>query len=230
MNKLIPLLAVVALAAGTATASPYIIQPDETAGKDTIVYEFLANTNLDPWGVLGVTKAKDHNLHTLIQFDLNGVPYEASQITSATLNLRVALQGDVLGGEVPTEDYPIEVQVYRTTQNWNESTVTWSTKPSYDSSTLIDSQVIDTIDIWVSFDVTDLVKDWVSGSVSNFGFYLVQTDEVRTDTDKAVGATFYGAGYTGNTSYRPYLQIVPEPTSLGVLGLGAGVLLRRRRQ
>lgn len=80
----------------------------------------------------------------------------------------------------------------------------------------------------VSIDVTGIVNAWYSGALANNGFFLRPDDSgytgiYLTSNDSSVA----------NVARRPQLSItyapVPEPASLGLIGLAAAALLRPAR-
>lgn len=74
-------------------------------------------------------------------------------------------------------DKAIDISLYRITSYWNETSVTWNSKPSIDSTTAIATESIYATGASESnpqlkdFRVTDLVKAWYNGT-ANYGFAL----------------------------------------------------------
>ncbi len=248
-------LSLVVLMASSADASVINIQPDETASADTFLYQGFVGTPSDAFfnfgnlgdqtpykNILGVSKTTTspsiHNTVALLQFDLSSLSaYTDSDIVSATLTLQ-ATPG--LGFyEDPSASWPVTIEAFAITGAWTESGVTWATQPSVGGSAYA-SQVVSGTSGAISFDLTQLVKDWKSGDVTNNGLELIQQLEVKdTDTGRRVGATFFGASagdptYTGSSSDRPLLQVVtvPEPATLWLMVFGSGLALvvRYRRK
>ncbi len=83
----------------------------------------------------------------------------------------------------------------------------------------------------VSWDVTDLVNEWIANGDGNFDYSIAMTGRVGNpvDTDEA-GAFFGFVNTEGTLSGQPaQLEItIPEPASALLLGLGAAALIRRR--
>lgn len=191
-----------------AGASTLVLQPDEPQSKDAWAYQFFPTTdmNVDFFAVLPVGNTGSFSAHSqqsFVQFDLSGVTSPASRISSATLQLHV-IPSEMTGfGSSPSAAYPIDVSVYPVTGNWNES-ITWNTRPSV-GATAVDTLTFDgsEIDNWVSFDVTNLVKQWVSGETANLGFGLLGDNEVRDETNTAVITVFESA----SLSNKPLLAI-----------------------
>lgn len=201
----------------------YIISPDESTSKDVFVYEFLSTTNFNGAGFNQLLSSgatgSGHDTRSLIQFDLSGVTLDPGG--SATLNLYVGDTAPAGFGVSPSASAPVTTQIRYNQAAWDESTVAWGTLPAM-SSTVIDSKSIDSINHYVSFDVTALVQAWLANPSNNFGFAIVQAAAV--DNGGKVVAVYDSSAGTN----RPFLQIVPEPMSLGWLGLAA--LLKRRKR
>jgi hypothetical protein len=137
---------------------------------------------------------------SLIQFNTSGIPAGTS-ISNAVL--RVYLVG--------SWDYPGRsrtVNSYRIVSAWSESSVTWDTSPSpaeaYGSASIKAGAWG-----WYSFDITNLVRGWVNGTMSNYGVMLRGPEQSGTDSSWRSFSTREGAytpqlvisytGYTGLT-------------------------------
>jgi hyaluronate lyase len=203
-----------------------VLQPTETASKDTFVYQgFGGGLNFanDPLLPVGQT-TNGHTTETLIEFDLSGVSLTAAEIVSATLELYqsdTALTG--FGANPSPGPGALTVNLYAISGAWNEATVSWNTKPAVGA--LYASQVITSSNQTVSFDVTNLVKDWKNGAISNFGLTLQAAGAVGSSPNW-VYATFESGG---GTTAVPKLTIVPEPSSvmLALSAFGAAVFAAR---
>ncbi len=178
--------------------------------------------------------------NTWIQFDLPSA--DANAVTSATLNL-FALDGEGATGAFanPTAAKSVTIDVHESSAAWDEQTLTWETEPA--AGALVTTTVQDSVGDWVSFDVTALVKAWLDGSKDNNGVVLSQRDVVASDNQALAGlekvhaSLFASSGFGDPARFgddptlRPFLQIngVPEPASVSILAIGAGVLMLRRR-
>jgi hypothetical protein len=91
-------------------------------------------------------------------------------------------------------------------------------------NTLIDRQVIDGTNRWETFDVTSLVQGWLSNPSTNFGLAVIQPGVVIDGSGQKVAAVYDSASGIN----RPFLQIVPEPTTIGA-AMVLLALLRRQR-
>ncbi|MBQ3551986.1 MAG: DNRLRE domain-containing protein [Clostridia bacterium] len=76
---------------------------------------------------------------------------------------------------------------YRVTSNWSSGSITWNNKPSSSSSNIISSYEYG--NSWYAFSVTSMVRDWVEGVNTNYGF------EIRSKSEGASASitTFYSS-------------------------------------
>ena len=164
-----------------------------------------------------------HDFRSLLQFDLTGVTLSPNEV--ATLNLYVGSTSAAGFGNDPTTATPVTDDVFAITQPWGESTATWGTQPST-SLASIGSATIDSINHYVSFDITAQVQSWLNDPSSNLGVQIRQREIVGGGLTAAVFESSAGTN-------RPFLQIsaVPEPSAV-LLGavVAYGGLSRRRRQ
>jgi hypothetical protein len=224
-------------------AAPVKIQPDESVSQDTFVYEYFQSSSaadiyesISPGNgevlssvILATTRsATGHTMHTLLRFDLTGVSLGPGE--KAVLGLYV--RPSAFGSAAPSPSYPASLSVYAGSTPWTES-VTWQTQPLPTGDKVGSVQVTGT-NQFIEFDVTTQVQAWLSGTANN-GF-IVQQDTVVVDPNGRgpgvpgeVGVFFRGAGWS-DPSQRPYLQVIPEPTSLaaGLAGLVVRIIRRKR--
>lgn len=130
--------------------------PDMWAGYDEL---------LDPDGEI---------VRSLVMFDLSTIP-SGSTINSATFEA-------YLVGWYDYPDHYRDVAVHRITGTWSEGNVTWNNKPdyseSYDSVSIKAEEDWD----WYSWDVTDLVQEWINGTHSNQGIMLRGPEQSGADS------------------------------------------------
>lgn len=220
------LLAGAAALSLAASAQAATIQPDEATSEDTLIYEFLSTTPLHAsFGdhLPALSTESGHDADSLVRFDVSSLG--ATDYLSATLNLYV---GDITSsgfGANPDASHPVNVQVHANQGAFVEATATWGNAPAFGG--VLDSLSIDAIDQWVSFDVTDIVGDWLDGTATNFGFRLTG-DGTRVDNGGSVVGVVFNASATGN---QPYLALnyIPEP-GVGLLAVTGLALLSLRRR
>src|SRR3989344_3095562 len=106
-----------------------------------------------------------------IKFDLSQIPNN-SIINSATLEV----YGDPSSNYYTTSS--LEVKCKEVLSSWSESTITWNNQPSL-GNTLGSVTVnynglpISEADAsWMSFGITTLVQQWISGQKQNYGISL----------------------------------------------------------
>jgi SdrD B-like domain len=68
------------------------------------------------------------------------------------------------------------VNIYRVTNAWDETTVTWNNFAGSYAPQVWGSFTVDALG-YVSADITDLVRAWMDGTYANYGLLLSQTDE-----------------------------------------------------
>ena len=94
-----------------------------------------------------------------------------------------------------------QVNAHRITQPWDSYTVNWNTKPDYDKKVADYAIFQDTLGKIVSFDITDIVKDWYTNG-NNYGIMVKDSTEeghyteyLDSDCDNSLAA------------YRPHILI-----------------------
>jgi hypothetical protein len=140
------------------------------------------DTHLDPDGEI---------VRSLIQFNLARIAPQAT-VYSATLRLYLFSSYDYPG-------HSVAIRPYRISSPWAVDTVTWNSRPSYAESypaTWITHGAWG----WHSFDVTDLVRSWVTGTYPNYGLML-------RGPEASAG---WRAFTTSETIYPPHLVIEYE--------------------
>ena len=130
----------------------------------------------------------------LIRFDLSSVPSDAN-IISAVLTLYYYQYYD-------NNPAGRDLNLYRATSDWDEDTVTWNTQPSYAAQPTTYSPVPSSTGVWMEWDVTNDVEDFVSGSYVNYGWKV--TDENYWG-QTGIPKTFFRTREYG--SFIPYLEI-----------------------
>lgn len=169
-----------------AVNDAYIWQssPDYTGNSDTLYT-----------GMVGEGRKR-----TLIRFDLSTVPAGAT-VVSATFSIYL-YSGDA--GHT--------VNLYRSSANWAETSVTWNNYGGYEPAVL---GSFSTATGWRQVDVTELVRGWVAGTWPNYGLLL--------DDPAATGSATYRSSEYGTVAQRPRLQLcysesgTPQPTRTATL-------------
>jgi hypothetical protein len=191
----------------SAPALTLTIQPDEDASKDTYVYRMSPGSNYDSDDILAVDQTEYYyETRSYIQFNLSLLPSSAV-ITDARLGLYYV--------DSYLNSVPASIGAYKVTGDWNASTITWNNKPAHATSAAsIITVPADPTHDFIYWDITDLVKGWFKGSVTNNGLVLAVTDENNRD-----GLRYFCSSVVSNAFQRPKLEITyfnPSPSILPI--------------
>ena len=146
---------------------------------------------------VGQETSASFKLNGLFSFDLSNVNLDPNNIQSAYVTLDIITN---------TND---EVFLRRITENWSEGGVTWNNQPAYAFEYynsfygVVGSQKLD---------ITNLVKQWVSGTHPNYGIFL----ETAGLKDTRIRTKEYSDG-----TYAPQLEInytIDTPTVISPNG------------
>ncbi len=134
----------------------------------------------------------------LIRFDISSIPRSTS-IISASLNLYYAG-----GGDSSPEGRPLTV--YKILNDWDEMTVNFNSKLLVTSSLSSVENVPNSIDVWMSWDVTKDVQHDVNATEDNFGWKIM--DETYWGMVGVPVAYFYSKEYVPpDPPFCPYLEV-----------------------
>jgi len=170
------------------------IQPDDTTGNDSHIYQFSSGSNYGSSSEIyvGWQSSSTRKYVGLVDIDISSL--SGYVITSAVLGLTrysASAYGNI--------NY---VLCYPTTSVWDESTVTWSTQPSYDISVSSASEQIPsgTGSILIETDVLDIVThdDYT-------GIWLEPKMIEGIDSYGKI-TRFFSSEYS-SSSYRPKLTL-----------------------
>ena len=138
---------------------------------------------------------------TLIDFDISSLS-DSYTILSADLYLFYYDYGD-------NNPKNRVLTIYEIIENWNEETVTWNTKPDYNTQSIGTSTVPTSINKWMRFDVKSDVQDYVSTTNNTFyGWQII--DEVDWNSVNIPQVYFRTKEYG---SLKPHLKIIYQETS-----------------
>lgn len=173
-----------------------VIQPST---YDTYVNQNSSGTNYGTATTMLTNVRTSQEADCLVQFDLSGIPAGAT-INSATLEL--------YNTTAPASSYAVDVM--RNTATWNETAVTWTTKPAYNATYV--AQITPTTAIgWKIWTVTSAVQGWYGGSYTNYGF-TVKPDTQSGNTNVRYTFATRENATTGN---RPILRVNYTPATGG---------------
>jgi hypothetical protein len=134
---------------------------------DADIYSGKPNENGAYYSELWVgydTVEQDYRaMRILYRFDLpTGV--DQASVRSATLRLYLLNSLDTEASRI--------CRIYRIVSPWEEETVTWNAHPQVAEQHAAVS-VPDTGLVWISWDVTTLVRGWLQGAYPNYGLMVV---------------------------------------------------------
>jgi RHS repeat-associated protein len=152
------------------------VYPTTDLSGDTHVYAGTTST-------YGKTEA-------YIRFPLPTLPDGAKIITDGTAPSTISLYNYETTSTT-------NLDVYRITSWWNESSANWNSKPLKGTKELTKNV---TGSGWQTFDLSNLISDWYTGRVSNNGVAFV----ANPDTAPDVGFT---SSNHSDTNYRPKMTI-----------------------
>ena len=176
-----------------------ILQPNALEGIDTFVNQNAPNTNYGNQTFLVAAESAGSYAGILIKFNVSSIPSYAD-ITSSKLKLYFYTSPTNATNEINISTRLI------TSNSWNESNVTWNTRPSY-STQYSDKKALTNNYGWIEFNVTEIVERWINGSNPNYGITIVP-DTASVNTEKR----FYSSD-SSNTTLRTVLEINYSTTS-----------------
>lgn len=191
--------------------------------KDVSLYEEYPTrqTGMDEILEVGKTTEGDYSIRSLLEFDIASISASISAGTidgSANFDLKVfsALQDRIIVGQVlalyPVSQSWVEGQGYFYQDRLEETSgATWSQRDtgslwansgsSYLSGSEVSGSEDDANDF--TFDVTDIIRSWVSGSISNYGAVLKFSDFDESNLSNTGCYKFYSR--QTHTVYSPML-------------------------
>lgn len=200
------------------------------ASADARILSIFPDQNFQT-DILSTYNFPGNEQRTVIQFDLSTF---ASNTTVGSATLR--LHGGSLAGPTQT------VSVFRTTQAWEESQVTWNQHSTgnawtnaggdfvgingIQNSDPYSSTLLTYVgsDDWREFDVTSLVQEWIAGTYSNYGMTLTGSEQA--------GFIYVQRDTTASPNIPQLIintEAVPEPVTMLIALPIAAIVLRRKR-
>ncbi|MEM6457816.1 MAG: PEP-CTERM sorting domain-containing protein [Planctomycetota bacterium] len=201
-------------------AGAVIIAPAET----TVVFSPNGNGNVttNPTSnlLVGDAGTSGNAGTTVISFDLSQNTTEIQNATEIFLELEIEL--------LPGGAFPFEVTLYG---DDDPSNTTYETSDlDVNSATIIDTYAADTsftsVGQTLQIDVTSYVQNELSGNTQIASFAFVVTDDSYSVPDGTINSVRFAS--TADAS-PPQLNVVPEPASLALIGLGGAAVAMRRR-
>lgn len=153
---------------------------------------------------VGYRSATADIARAVMKFDLSSIPSNAT-IDSATLAIYAASTDETESGNRTYE-------IHRNTSDFDESTVTWDSPPTFDAG--VDEDLVITANTtgYKTFtDVISLVQNWVNGTNNNYGITIKVNNEASAPrmnynsseaaSNKPVLTVTYSLPPTGNKGY-----------------------------
>jgi hypothetical protein len=212
MKQLLFLMMTAGLHAQTVTLTPV---------KDTDVYSYPGDGRPTSTVVsLGVNSTPPgaglHSQRSLIQFDLSTLPFPASEIGSAVLQVFVLPTDPTYGNLAPGN-----VHVHRQATNWGTVTSNSPTWLAFQSAAELGTFYVpaNSQETWLQFEMTASVAGWAGGSLPNHGIFLAPEADVMATPINAAFASMEVAGY------QPRLIITRKAPLLAIASAGGMITL-----
>jgi hypothetical protein len=156
------------------------------------------NGGNDIWGNVTYFTSNDNIARTYFQLEIPSFikPEIANTITSSVF--KVYFSGLQSG--------PFSISLNEVTSSWEENNICWTIRPQH-NPTPEDTLTLNQENVWVEFNITNLVINWISGEKYNYGFVLKPLIEYPPVQDLTV---LWTSDYP-DSSFRPILEITsPE--------------------
>jgi len=195
------------------------LQPSGAAGVDATISNFPGEATVN-YGTNQefISESKSINFtpnskRGLIRFDLSSIPANATVI-SAYLSMR-AYNLPGTGGHLVANNNT--GYLFRVTQPWNESTVTWNTQPTYSTTDTVFFPISDSSNQnYLNIDVRNQIQLQVTNSATNYGFIFKQKYECTCN-----GRLVFASSDNSTSTLRPKLVVTysicsgaPPPATL----------------
>lgn len=175
-----------------------IVQDEETA--DTMISSAYPDSNywLDPSLITG-KQIYYGTTRSLVKFNLANV-LSGAKISSA--NFKMTSHSNTNGF-----NHSASVGLFPVSKIWDSSTVTWNNQPTIEPQA---SNLNVTTDGEYTFFITNLVKDWYSGTKANNGFMMKHIDE---NINRKM---FHSSDHSTDPLKKPKLTVVYTIEPIGV--------------
>ncbi|PEB52441.1 hypothetical protein COO03_11675 [Bacillus sp. AFS098217] len=188
-----------------------VVRPSSTDGQDTYVDSNYPTTNYSDSKIMSTQVGSKENSggdkHAFIKFALPSLPSNI-EILSAKASL-FSFQA--------SDSSKRAFEILAVTSDWYESSVTWEKQPTTEVTGI--KQIFNTYEngMFKDFDITALVRRWVTGSLVNNGFKLRQTlDDGSTGKYVDFNTSEDTSTYSQNPMFSIEYNRVPTAPSLTV--------------
>ncbi len=149
----------------------YTNQSNETYAKDT--YIKYGGGNYDGEATLKIGKTVGGaEYKSFLDFNISSIP-SGDTIVLATLQVYTAV----------ASTNNVTLGIYRVTSNWNEASINWTYRTAteiwdgaggdYNPTSINSVQFANQSGVYYNFTITDLVRNWVNGSYTNYGLVII---------------------------------------------------------
>lgn len=195
-----------------------ILQPDSVNGKDAYISDWptgnYQNTNFgttsDNVAIAWTDGGVAYTGRGLFQFDLSGIPANATLISSelSLYNNPTSMQN---GGQHASLSGSDDARLERIISPWNENTVTWNTQPATTgSNSVFLPQSITPNQDYTNINVLPLVSDMINNPSTSFGFMI------RLNSEQAYRSLVFASSDHIDSLKHPKLEICYTlPTGIG---------------
>lgn len=197
-------------------AFPITIDPgiqteqSNTAMDSVYVASGYPNTSRwsDPMIMIGRDSSGTGKCQGLLKFTLPSLN-RGDVVIDATLSA-LQIKADAYSSTTPDT----ALEVHAVTSSWSKTSVTWNTKPTFESETtdfeILKASEAGTTQVQRNWNVTSIVKRWYEdSSFPNYGFLLRSSNESASAlNDSCIYAWLYGEKYSQSTAGYPVLTII----------------------
>jgi hypothetical protein len=189
--------------------------------KDSYSWQSVPNANnggSDNFEIMSSLK-NPKNMRGWVQFDIQKIPSDA-WILSSTLRLRLWHKTTNDPAQGIGDSTGRIYNAYQITQTWEEMNINWSNQPNYTENHHATATVPNAQGgwdgplVWMDWDVTNMVKDWRSGT-PNYGVVIRDTQE---NSPILYSTQFFTHNKVPDQTYYPRLIVTYlEPLALALL-------------
>ena len=188
------------------------IQTEQSNTAMDSVYVASAKPTTNYWQAPMIMVGRDSAIagkcQGLIKFDLPSLN-RGDVVVNAQLDA-LQIYADAYTSSTPDT----AIEIHAVTNSWNKNTVTWNSKPAYESETadfeILKANQIGKGQITRSWNVTSIVKRWYENpNFANNGFLLRSSNEDKSKlNDSCIYMYLYGEKYSQSTAGYPILTVV----------------------
>lgn len=185
--------------------SPLVFYPT----ADNSIHQHSPDNNYGTSGSLLVSNrygyTSDYEADALLKFDLSLIP-SGTTISSASLKLYYYRYDD-------TNPVGRAISCYKITTDWDEYSSTWHNRPSHTSAVTSYATLPSHTGCWITWDVTSDVQDFVNGTKTNYGWWIMDENYWGTYN---IPQQYYKSRESG-VSFKPYLEVEIDSPSISLI-------------